>query len=147
MPAAKTFFTKAQQAEIVKTIRNAELQTSGELRVHLENHCKGDPYARGLQIFAKLKMHTTSERNGVLFYLAVADRKFAIIADTGIHAKVEDDFWDYVRKGMEVEFSKGRFLEGLVQGLEQSAEQLRKYFPFNRNDKNELPNEISFNNE
>lgn len=147
MPAAKTFFTEAQQAEIVKAIKSAEMQTSGELRVHLEEKCKGDSFNRALQIFKNLKMHTTAERNGVLFYLAIRDKKFAIIADEGIHKKVTDDFWDDIRKGMEAEFSKGRFMEGLIQGIEQSAEQLKRHFPFIKNDQNELPNEISFTNE
>lgn len=147
MPAARSFFTEAQQAEIVKAIKSAEVQTSGELRVHLEDKCKGDSYKRALQIFKNLKMHTTAERNGVLFYLATSDKKFAIIADEGIDKKVAVDFWNDIRKGMEAEFSKGRFMEGLIQGIEQSAEQLKRHFPFNKSDQNELPNEISFNNE
>lgn len=147
MPNAKHFFTEAQQAEIIKSIRNAELQTSGELRVHIEEKCKVDAYSRGLEVFAKLKMHSTAERNGVLFYLAVDDKKFAIIADKGIHNKVPENFWDTIRQGMESEFSKGRFMEGLIQGIEQAAEKLKLFFPFNKNDQNELPNTISFKDE
>ncbi|MFN3940212.1 MAG: TPM domain-containing protein [Chitinophagales bacterium] len=147
MPSARKFFSEAQQNEIVKAIRIAETYTSGELRIHLEAHCKGDVYNRALFVFRKLKMDATAERNGVLFYLAVADKQFAIVADEGINKKVHAHFWDHIKEGMQTEFSQGRFMEGLIQGIEQTAEQLKVHFPFSKNDSNELPNEISFTNE
>lgn len=147
MPSAKKFFSEAQQNEIIKAIRQAEKQTSGEMRIHLEEHCKGNAYARALYIFSKLKMNATAERNGVLFYLAVSDKQFAIVADEGINKKVPDNFWDEIKDGMQAEFSKGRFMEGLIQSIEQAAVQLKMHFPFSKNDSNELPNEISFTHE
>ena len=87
----KTFFTDIQQKSIQLAIENAELNTSGEIRVHLDSRCKGDSVKVATSIFEKLKMHETELRNGVLFYLAVEDRKFAIIGDKGINDAVETE--------------------------------------------------------
>ena len=91
---ASSFFTKEQQAQILASVKEAEMETSGEIRVHIETSFKGDVLDRAAWVFKKLGMHKTAERNGVLFYLAVKDRKFAIIGDAGINAKVPAGFWD-----------------------------------------------------
>ena len=104
--AAKDFFTDIQQKSIVLAIENAELNTSGEIRVHLESKCKGEPKTRAIEVFERLKMHETALRNGVLFYLATDDRKFAIIGDEGINNLVGDLFWDDIRNLMLLEFKK-----------------------------------------
>ena len=91
---AKNFFTPEQQEEIRIAIMNAELDTSGEIRVHIENSCKGDAVEHATHIFKKLKMNETQSHNGVLIYLAVKNRKFAIIGDLAIHAVVSDSFWE-----------------------------------------------------
>jgi uncharacterized membrane protein len=141
---AKTFFTAEQQASIVSAIAEAEKNTSGEIRVHLENKCSADVLDRAAQVFAKLHMHKTKERNGVLFYLATEDHKFAILGDAGVNAKTGPDFWDTIKAGMAEDFSKGNFTEGLVNGIIKAGEQLKVHFPYQSDDVNELPNEISF---
>ena len=147
MSGAKQFFNQQQQQEILAAIQKAESLTSGEIRLHLEDHCKGDPFQRGLALFAKLKMHTTAEKNGVLFYLAVVDHKFAIIADEGIHQKVPEGFWDAIKDGMREQFMQAEFLKGLIDGITAAGQQLGVHFPRQSNDKNELSDEISFGNE
>jgi len=92
--AASKYLTKDEQAQIVKAIESAELNTSGEIRVHLESLCSGDPFKRAVYLFNKLKMHKTKDRNGVLIYIAFESKKFAIIGDSGINEKVSDNFWD-----------------------------------------------------
>ncbi len=141
---AKSFFTAEQQASIVNAIAEAEKNTSGEIRVHLENKCTAEVLDRAAQVFAKLNMHKTKERNGVLFYLATEDHKFAILGDAGVNAKTGPDFWDVIKAGMAEEFSKGNFTEGLVNGILKAGEQLKVHFPYQSDDVNELPNEISF---
>ena len=94
MPQARTFFTAEQQQEIIRAIRIAEMDTSGEIRLHLEESCGDDVLDRAADIFRKLEMHKTELRNGVLIYLAVKDRQFAIIGDVGINEKVPENFWD-----------------------------------------------------
>lgn len=144
MPSARNFFTDAQKQEIVKAIQQAENVTSGEIKVHVEESCGPDALQRAAVVFQKLELKTTTLKNGVLIYLAVKDRQFAILADEGINKKVSENFWEEIKDGMQQEFSKGRFLEGLLQGIRQSGEQLNIHFPITPGDRNELTDEISF---
>jgi uncharacterized membrane protein len=144
MVKASSFFTAEQQAVILAAVREAEGETSGEIRVHIETSFKGDVLDRAAWIFGKLGMQKTALRNGVLFYLAVEDRKFAIIGDGGIHAKVPEGFWDSTKELMVKNFKKGKFTEGLAEGIILAGEQLKTHFPRQSNDVNELPDEISF---
>jgi uncharacterized membrane protein len=137
-------FTKEQQQQIVEAIKQAEHNTSGEIRVHIEERCKIDVLDRAANIFAKLKMHKTQLRNGVLFYLSVEDRKFAILGDGGINAKVPADFWDSVKNAMLEQFKMGNQTEGLVKGILMAGEKLKAHFPYQKDDVNELSDEISF---
>ena len=141
---AASFFTKEQQDEILASIRQAEDATSGEIRVHIETTCNEDVLDRAAWIFNKLKMHRTADRNGVLFYLAVGDRKFAVIGDGGINAIVPENFWDQIRETMQDLFREGKFTEGLSRGILMAGEQLRAHFPHQKNDVNELSDEITF---
>ncbi|MCX6270043.1 MAG: TPM domain-containing protein [Bacteroidetes bacterium] len=146
MGSAKSFFTPEQQEDIKQALMDAELDTSGEIRVHIENSCDGDVMDRASQIFKVLKMHKTAMRNGVLFYLAVKNRKFAIIGDKGINASVPEDFWENIKGLMLGHFRESRFTEGLSQGIRAAGEQLKKHFPHQKDDVNELSDEISFGN-
>lgn len=141
---AKKFFTPEQQADILKAVKQAELNTSGEIRVHIENKCEGDVLARSAYIFKKLGMTKTKQRNGVLFYLAVEHRKFAVLGDAGIDKVVPENFWDDVKTNMLTYFKKGLFTEGLTQGIHQAGELLKTHFPYQKDDKNELPDDVSF---
>ena len=140
----KEFLGKENEKLITKAIEGAEKQTSGEIRVHVESLCKEDVLDRAAWLFKKLKMHNTKERNGVLIYLSVNDRKFAIIGDSGINKVVPEGFWDEIKEMMISHFSKGEFATGLINGIEKTGEQLKKYFPWQENDVNELSDEISY---
>ncbi|HPC97996.1 MAG TPA: TPM domain-containing protein [Bacteroidales bacterium] len=141
---AADFFTPDQKKKIVEAIRQAEKETSGEIRVHIETSCPDDVLDRAAWIFGKLGMHKTRERNGVLFYLAVEDRKFAVIGDSGINALVPEGFWNQVKEIMRKNFTAGRFTEGLTEGITLAGRQLKNFFPLRKNDRNELTDEISF---
>jgi uncharacterized membrane protein len=141
---AASFFTKVQQEEILAAVRQAEEATSGEIRVHIETSCAEDVLDRAAWIFNKLKMHKTVDRNGVLFYLAVSDRKFAVIGDGGINAIVPEDFWNQIRETMQTLFREGKFTEGLTKGILMAGDQLKTHFPHRKDDVNELSDEISF---
>jgi len=137
------FFTEAEQKVIVEAVKKAELNTSGEIRVHLAKHCSDDAYKKAIEVFARLNMHQTRLRNGVLFYLATEDRKFAVVGDEGIHSVVPDNFWDSIGKILSSHFKEGKFTEGLEKGILKTGEQLKAYFPYQQDDVNELPDEIS----
>jgi uncharacterized membrane protein len=143
---ASTFFTKEQQAQILAAVKEAEKETSGEIRVHIETSFTGDVLDRAAWVFKKLGMHKTAERNGVLFYLALNNRKFAIIGDSGIHTKVPEGFWNEVSENMGNNFREGKFAEGLSEGILLAGKQLQKHFPYQQDDVNELPDDISFDN-
>jgi uncharacterized membrane protein len=140
----RNFFTKEQKEVIIRAVKNAELNTSGEIRVHIENTCKGEALHRAAAIFEKLGMTKTAQRNGVLFYLAVRDKKFAIAGDYGIDEKVSASFWESLKMKMLIHFREGRFTDGLVEGIELTGLELKKYFPYQSDDINELPDDISF---
>lgn len=137
-------FTKEQQKRIVEAIKQAEHNTSGEIRVHIEKSCKKDVLDRAADVFAMLKMHKTKLRNGVLFYLSIEDRKFAILGDGGINAKVPENFWESVKETVFEQFKAGNQTEGLVKGILMAGEKLKAHFPYQKDDVNELSDEISF---
>lgn len=141
---ASSFFTKEQQYQILASVKEAESETSGEIRVHIETSFTGDVLDRAAWVFKKLGMNKTAERNGVLFYLAVKDRKFAIIGDAGINAKVPAGFWNDVSQLLKKNFGEGKFTEGLSEGILLAGEHLKKHFPYKKDDVNELSDEISF---
>ncbi|NPA36037.1 MAG: TPM domain-containing protein [Chlorobi bacterium] len=140
----KDFLSEEDKKKIVDAIKEAELNTSGEIRVHIESHCKGNVLDRAAYIFKKLKMHKTAQRNGVLFYLAYKDRKFAILGDAGINSKVPKDFWDKIKENMAAKFKEGKFTEGLAEAIIESGNQLKTHFPYHSDDINELSDDISF---
>ena len=129
---------------LVEAIAVAEKNTSGEIRVHIEKTCKGDAIEQAKVIFEKLGMTATEARNGVLIYIAEESHKFAIIGDAGIHEKVGHDFWDHSKDLMLAHFKKGEFVEGIKEAVLSCGEALKKHFPFQNNDSNELSNDISY---
>lgn len=141
---ASTFFTREQQEAIVRAIGEAEHATSGEIRVHIETSCKADVLDEAAWLFRKLGMHRTADRNGVLIYLALKERKYAIIGDTGINAVVPPGFWDIISDHMKQRFSDNLFTEGLTEGIIMAGEQLKEHFPHAKDDINELTDTISF---
>ena len=141
---AKDFFSKDQVEDMKQAIMNAELDTSGEIRVHIEDKCKGDVLDRAAFIFNKLDMHKTQLRNGVLIYLAIQNRKFAILGDVGINNAVPENFWDSIKQKMMNSFRENKFLEGLCEGISLAGGQLKKHFPHKADDINELSDEITF---
>ena len=143
-PHIRKFFSKEEKESIKKAILNAELDTSGEIRVHIESECKEDVLDRAAFLFKKLDMEKTNYRNGVLIYLAVNSQKFAIIGDQGINAVVPENFWADIKTRMTEQFNIGKFTEGLSEAIVSTGKHLKKHFPHHIDDINELPDEISF---
>lgn len=143
MSKKEDFLSRADEQEIVQAIIEAEKNTSGEIRVHIEEHTEKSPLDRAQEVFFELHMQETQDRNGVLFYISVADKKFAIIGDEGIDKLVEADFWDCTKDVVISNFKEGNYKKGLINGILRAGERLKKYFPFQSHDSNELSNEIS----
>jgi uncharacterized membrane protein len=141
-------FSREEKEKITAAIKQAERQTSAEIRLFIEDRCRGNVLDRAAIIFEKLKMHRTVKRNGVLFYLAIKDHNFAILGDAGINALVKSDFWEEIKEIVLDYFKKGEYSEGLSMGMALLGDTLKEYFPYDEpydgKDKNELPDEIVF---
>ncbi len=136
-------FTKEQKLRIVEAIRAAEKVTSGEIRVHVTARLRGEALAEAKKIFNRLGMRRTKHRNGILILVAPKQRSFAIWGDDGIHSKVGDAFWNDTRDAMAAHFTAGRFLEGVLAGVESAGRGLAEHFPYRATDRNELPNRVT----
>ncbi|MFL0352024.1 TPM domain-containing protein [Xanthomarina sp. GH4-25] len=143
MSKIEDFLTPQEEQEIVNAIRVAEQNTSGEIRVHLEKSSKTDVFNRAMEVFHYLKMDNTKEQNGVLIYVAVEDKTFVIFGDKGINDIVGKDFWNDTKDVIQAQFKSGKFKQGLVDGILKAGQALEIHFPWQHNDINELPNDIS----
>ena len=139
------FFSEIEKKDIMEAIRNAEKQTSGEIRLHLEKKSKGKIFERAVKVFRKIRMQRTEKRNGVLIYLATIDHQFVILGDKGINDVVPENFWEDIAELMAENFKKNKFSEGLCEGITLIGEKLKSHFPFQEDDVNELPDDISIN--
>lgn len=144
MPTIREFFSTEDEKEIVKAIAQAEANTSGEIRVHIETNSSDEPMVRAKQVFQDLGMHNTEERNGVLFYLCINSKSFVILGDEGIDQKVQsENFWEGTKELVINHFKQGLYKQGLIQGILKAGIKLKAFFPHLNTDKNELTNEIS----
>ncbi len=143
MSRVEQFLTAEEEQEIILAIINAEKETSGEIRVHIEPHARVDHFMRAKEIFHLLKMDNTKEENGVLLYVAVNDKAFVIYGDAGINKVVPENFWETTKNTIQAHFKKGNFKQGLIDGIQSAGKELRTHFPWRHGDQNELDNEIS----
>lgn len=141
---AKDFFTAQDHESIIATIKAAEENTSGEIQVHIESSCPSDPVMRAKEVFHELGMDQTKLRNGVLFYLALEDNKFAIMGDEGISKKLPNNFFDDIKRHMQQNFDYENYTAGLCEGIFMAGQALKEHYPFQSDDINELPDQISF---
>ncbi len=141
--SVEEIFSGTVKAAVEKAIADAEVKTTGELRVHLENYCPEDVMDRAAHTFEQLKMHETKDRTGVLFYVAVKSKKFAILGDAGINAKVPENFWEEVKTTVLNGFANTDYEGGLVKGIGMAGDKLAEFFPPDEINPNELTNEIS----
>lgn len=143
MSKVEDFLTTAEEQTLVAAINLAEKNTSGEIRIHIEKNTEKSPMERALEVFYFLKMDATNLRNGVLFYIAVESKKFAILGDEGINSKVPEDFWDSEKELLFSYFKKGAYSKGLELAVSEVGKKLKTFYPYQSDDTNELSNEIS----
>ena len=142
----KEFFTPEETQQLVRAIQEAELNTSGEVRIYVESRCRYvDAIDRAQQIFFNLEMHKTDQRNATLVYVAVKDKQVAVFGDEGIHAKVGETYWENILRKMLLQFKQQKLVDGICLAVHALGEALQSYFPYKSDtDKNELPDEIVF---
>ena len=135
----KKFFNKIEEQRIMAAIRTAEKASSGEIRVYVESNCAESVEKRTIEIFKKLKMYRTHERNGVLIYIAIESRKFSIFGDEGIHKKMGFSFWTDEAATLKSYLSDDKIVDGVCKVAIDIGEVLKVHFPHQADDKNELP--------
>ena len=135
----KQFFDETEERQIMSAIQKAEKASSGEIRVYVESECADSVEQRTIAIFKKLKMYRTHERNGVLIYIAMDSRKFAIFGDEGIHKKMGFNFWTNEAATLKTFLSTEQIVEGICQVIIDIGEVLKVHFPHASDDRNELP--------
>jgi len=143
MSKVEDFLTAEQEQTVIKAIKAAEKNTSGEIRVHIEKTTEKPPMERALEVFYSLEMDKTEQRNGVLFYIAVESKNFAILGDEGINKLVPKDFWNSEKELVLSYFAKAEFTKGLKLAILEVGKKLKEFFPYQSDDTNELSDEIS----
>jgi len=144
IPYPMFFFSKKEKGRILEAVREAEKNTSGEIRVHLEYHAQEPVYGHAQKVFQRIGMTKTAQRNGVLIFLSTGNRKLAVLGDVGINEKVPEGFWNDVVHIMQEHFKQDKFAEGISEAVLRIGEKLKAYFPYEAHDKNELPDHISY---
>ncbi|WEK35875.1 MAG: TPM domain-containing protein [Candidatus Pseudobacter hemicellulosilyticus] len=142
----KEFFSLEEKQKVKEAIEAAERRTSGEIRVYVESRCRFvNPLDRAAELFWGLKMDYTKDHNGVLVYVAIKDHQFAVLADSGIHEKVGNEFWNKEVAAMTRHFKENHYADAIIQVINDVGEALRTHFPYDgETDKNELPDDIVF---
>ncbi len=138
------YFLKAEEKQIVLSIEEAERLTSGEIRVHVDEFCKGSPVLKAENLFVHMKMNETDLHNGVLIYVALKDKKFAVVGDTGIHKQLKEGYWNDVINVMTFHFQNGDIVKGICEAVSEIGNSLTIYYPIKNDDQNELSDEISY---
>lgn len=138
------YLTEFQMASLVEAIQTAENASTGEIRIHIDSNTESENAKAALEVFKRLSMHKTAERNGVLFHVNFEAHYLTIIGDEGIHQKVHQNFWDQLHDKTTAEFAKGNYFEGLRNAVLETGEELKKHFPFLGENYNELSDEITF---
>ena len=139
----RAFLSDEDLEAIARAVTRAERHTSAEIRVHLDHACPGEALQRAIKVFERLGMHKTGQRNGVLVYISVTDRKLAIVGDTGIHERVGEDYWQVLVFGVLVRMRQQGPRHGLEHALAEVGRALGHHFPRRPGDKNQLSDEVS----
>ncbi len=140
---AEELLSPGDLERVREAVRRAEMRTSGEIRVHLDDTIAEDVMDHAAFVFEELGMNRTKDRNGVLIFVSVADRRAAVIGDAGIHEKLPKGFWNETLGVILEQFRAERYTEGLCMGVERLGEQLSAHFPRVTDDHNELSDEVS----
>ncbi|TCK66903.1 TLP18.3/Psb32/MOLO-1 phosphatase superfamily protein [Winogradskyella wandonensis] len=143
MSNLENFLTASEEEAVINAIREAEKNTSGEIRVHIEQNCDTNVYEHAMEVFHYLKMDNTKAQNGVLIYVAVDKKAFVIYGDKGINDVVGKDFWNTTRDTIANHFKSGKFAQGLIEGIQMAGKELSDHFPWYHGNTNELDNSIS----
>ncbi|UKB78996.1 MULTISPECIES: TPM domain-containing protein [Chryseobacterium] len=138
------FLTNQQIASLVEAIQSAEDHSTGEIRVHIDSNTENRDAKTAFDVFKKLDMDKTADRNAVLFHVNFEKKYLTIIGDIGIHEKVRQSYWDHLHDYITAEFAKGNYHKALKSAILETGLELKKHFPVEGENPNQLSNEITF---
>lgn len=95
-----------------------------------------------LEQFLAHGIHQTEGRTGVLIFASLSEHQAEIIADGGIHAKVDPKVWVKAVATILTHAQAGQLSQGLIEAVNQSADILAEHFPPQEGDTNELSNKV-----
>lgn len=139
---AEQMISHIHDETVLAAIREVESHSSGEIRVFITNRSVDDPAVDAWAAFAKLQMQRTAQRNAALVFIAPNARRFAIVGDEGLHRHCKEGFWSQLADELAGGFRKENYTGALIRVIEQIGAVLAQHFPSQRNDRNELPDEI-----
>ena len=138
------YLTDQEMASLVEAIQTAEDHSTGEIRIHIDSNTEGNNAEIAFEVFRRLCKDQTVEKNAVLFHVNFEQKYLTIIGDKGIHEKVHQKFWNDLHDKITSAFSQGQYFEGLRDAILETGLELKKFFPIDGENHNELPNEITF---
>lgn len=138
------FLTNQQIDSLVEAIQSAEQHSTGEIRVHIDSNTEAENAQTAFEVFRELCLNKTADRNAVLFHVNFEQKYLTIIGDIGIHEKVHQSYWDHLHDYITAEFAKGNYYKALQSGILETGLELKKHFPVEGENPNQLPNEITF---
>lgn len=137
------FFEEQFSLEVEKAIEEAELLTSAEFKLHIEEVCNEDVLDRAAFVFSELQLHKTQLRNAVLLYVSVNDRKVSILADAGAKAHLSEEVLSNCLSTLINDFKSSSYAAGIRSCFLTLADALKSSFPYQANDINEISNKVS----
>ena len=140
----KKYLLEKEIVDLVEVIKMAENQSTGEIRLHIDSSTEKENAEVAFEVFQRLEMYKTKDRNAVLFHVNFNQRYLTIIGDEGIHQKVCQSFWDKIHSEVITQFVQGKYFFGLKEAIFKTGKELKKYFPVKEENPNELPDEITF---
>jgi uncharacterized membrane protein len=116
---------------VAGAVDEAESMTSGEIVVRIVHGLlpleKARP--RAIRAFRELGCHETRLRNAVLLFVIMKKRRFEIVADEGIEARVERETWEELASWIGREIQRLGFERGLCAGVRRIGRVLAEHFP------------------
>jgi uncharacterized membrane protein len=99
----------------------------------------GAVQARSMQVFVEHGVTETRERSGVLLFLSETERRVELLADRGIHERVEAELWQALVDDVVAAIRGGHAADGIARAVDAIGARLAQHFPPSAHDTNELP--------
>ena len=97
---------------------------------------------QAFQEFYANGLHKTEAATGVLIFVSLLEHRVIVMADEGIDARVDDNFWAETDSVILQGIGDGSLRDGLVAGIDRAGDCLAEFFPWVEGDRNEIPDRL-----